>query len=80
MGGSIIEWLLYSCPVAVLPLSLKLGTVIVSGLGTWVGFLLGESCVGKDKVTSGLTYIFLTLIGSMWLLSYLSTNYCILFP
>lgn len=57
--GRIIGWLLFPClSVVVLTLALKMRTLILSGVGAWVGFLLGDSRVGKNQVPSGIVYYF----------------------
>nr|YP_010759002.1 NADH dehydrogenase subunit 5 [Ctenolepisma longicaudatum]WEX31827.1 NADH dehydrogenase subunit 5 [Ctenolepisma longicaudatum] len=81
VGGSVMSWILFSCSeVIVLPFFLKMWALAVSGFGAWVGFLLSSSQIGKLSTPSGATYFFMTMMGSMWFLPYLSTNYCIRFP
>jgi len=81
LGGIIMRWLLFSCsPVVVLPLALKIGALIVRGVGAWVGFLLGNSYLVRVGASWGAAYFFISIIGSMWFLPYLSTSYCIRLP
>jgi len=62
LTGASMRWLLFSCPsVVVLPLPLKMGALFVSGIGAWVGVLLGDSRLGNNQVVFGATYFFLTV-------------------
>nr|WFD61202.1 NADH dehydrogenase subunit 5 [Carrikerella sp.] len=66
IGGSLLSWLIISSPYLVcLPLSMKMMTLIVSGLGLWFGMIL------FDKFSINYLYMFKfyeinLFMSSMW--------------
>nr|YP_009738134.1 NADH dehydrogenase subunit 5 [Ctenolepisma villosum]QIB71366.1 NADH dehydrogenase subunit 5 [Ctenolepisma villosum] len=80
-GGSMLSWFLFPIPgMVVLPIYLKMGAIIVSIIGGWVGFLLSFSYAGQSLTSLNNFYFWVSMGGSMWFLPYLSTNYCIRLP
>nr|YP_054538.1 NADH dehydrogenase subunit 5 [Thermobia domestica]AAT69287.1 NADH dehydrogenase subunit 5 [Thermobia domestica] len=80
LGGATLSWLIFpSVNCVVLPLYLKMGALLVSIVGLWVGILLSSYSIGQPLMCVKF-YFNSTMMGSMWFLPYLSTNYIIKFP
>nr|AML26748.1 NADH dehydrogenase subunit 5 [Histeridae sp. BMNH 1274745] len=73
LGGSMLSWSMFNTPwLIVLPLSLKLMTLFVIGLGAWLGlecskFSLSYNSKSLDLLTLSLFF------SSMWNIPFLST-------
>nr|UFZ12885.1 NADH dehydrogenase subunit 5 [Corydalus sp. 2 YLJ-2021a] len=75
MGGSMLMWLIFPSPqVIVLPLILKLMTLLVSLIGMWLGYE-----ISKFKLSWNLNslnfYNMSFFLGSMWFMPILSTKF-----
>nr|YP_010277766.1 NADH dehydrogenase subunit 5 [Cylindromyia intermedia]UHY94307.1 NADH dehydrogenase subunit 5 [Cylindromyia intermedia] len=72
-GGSMLSWLIFSSPVVViLPMSLKLLTLMVCLLGGFMGYLISN--VSFFFFNKSLNYYNLSyFLGSMWFMPYIST-------
>lgn len=80
VGGSILRWLIFPVPVViVLPLFLKLLTLIVCIIGGLVGYLISN--VSLYFVNRSLNYyLFVRFAGGMWFIPIISTYGIIYFP
>nr|UJG45125.1 NADH dehydrogenase subunit 5 [Tachinidae sp.] len=79
-GGSMLSWLIFPTPlVIILPLNLKLLTLLVCLIGGFMGYLISNiSFFFKNK---SLNYYSLTyFLGSMWFMPYISTYGLINYP
>nr|WJJ67910.1 NADH dehydrogenase subunit 5 [Hypoderma sinense] len=73
IGGSILSWLIFSTPMlVVLPIYLKLLTMLVCILGGMVGYILSNVKIyffNKSLMSYSLSFF----LGSMWFMPYIST-------
>nr|QOL01057.1 NADH dehydrogenase subunit 5 [Sinochlora sinensis] len=71
VGGCMLSWVLFSCVEMIcLPMSLKLLTLVVSGVGGLVGYEVSK--IGLSYKL-GMEYYSKEFLGSMWFMPYLST-------
>nr|UFZ12911.1 NADH dehydrogenase subunit 5 [Platyneuromus soror] len=74
MGGSMLSWLIFPTPSSIiLPLFLKLLTLMVSLLGLWIGYELAKFSLSWE-LNSFKFYNLSTFLGSMWFMPILSTK------
>jgi hypothetical protein len=57
---------------------LKTWALFIRGLGAWLGFLIRSIRIGH--IITNSFYFSKRILGSMWFLPFLSTNFCIRFP
>nr|YP_003495086.1 NADH dehydrogenase subunit 5 [Hypoderma lineatum]ADD21034.1 NADH dehydrogenase subunit 5 [Hypoderma lineatum] len=73
IGGSVLSWLIFSTPMlVVLPIYLKLLTLLVCMLGGMVGYILSNVKIyflNKSLMNYNLSFF----LGSMWFMPYIST-------
>nr|QXM16903.1 NADH dehydrogenase subunit 5 [Neoneuromus vanderweelei] len=75
MGGSMLSWLIFPSPsLIVLPLIMKLMTLLVSLIGMWLGYELSKFKLNW-KLNSLKTYGMSSFLGSMWFMPILSTKF-----
>nr|YP_009092198.1 NADH dehydrogenase subunit 5 [Neochauliodes rotundatus]AHG24687.1 NADH dehydrogenase subunit 5 [Neochauliodes rotundatus] len=75
MGGSMLSWLIFPSPsLIVLPLIMKLMTLLVSLIGMWIGYELSKFKLNW-KLNSLKTYGLSSFLGSMWFMPILSTKF-----
>nr|QXM16942.1 NADH dehydrogenase subunit 5 [Neoneuromus coomani] len=75
MGGSMLSWLIFPSPnLIVLPLIMKLMTLLVSLIGMWIGYELSKFKLNW-KLNSLKTYSMSSFLGSMWFMPILSTKF-----
>nr|QXM16929.1 NADH dehydrogenase subunit 5 [Neoneuromus indistinctus] len=75
MGGSMLSWLIFPSPsLIVLPLIMKLMTLLVSLIGMWIGYELSKFKLNW-KLNSLKTYGMSSFLGSMWFMPILSTKF-----
>nr|QXM16877.1 NADH dehydrogenase subunit 5 [Neoneuromus maculatus] len=75
MGGSMLSWLIFPSPsLIVLPLIMKLMTLLVSLIGMWIGYELSKFKLNW-KLNSLKTYGMSNFLGSMWFMPVLSTKF-----
>nr|YP_010145951.1 NADH dehydrogenase subunit 5 [Gryllus lineaticeps]QQO79784.1 NADH dehydrogenase subunit 5 [Gryllus lineaticeps] len=72
IGGSLLSWLMFNTPNLVcLPFYMKILALVVSFIGGWVGFEL--SMLTNYNSFSLKNYCFISFLGSMWFMPYMST-------
>nr|QXM16955.1 NADH dehydrogenase subunit 5 [Neoneuromus sikkimmensis] len=75
MGGSMLSWLIFPSPsLIVLPMIMKLMTLLVSLIGMWIGYELSKFKLNW-KLNSLQTYSLSSFLGSMWFMPILSTKF-----
>nr|YP_009164774.1 NADH dehydrogenase subunit 5 [Nevromus exterior]AKA94252.1 NADH dehydrogenase subunit 5 [Nevromus exterior] len=75
MGGSMLSWLIFPSPsLIVLPLNMKLMTLLVSLIGMWIGYELSKFKLNW-KLNSLSFYMISSFLGSMWFMPILSTKF-----
>lgn len=73
IGGSILIWLIFPTPeIICLPVFLKMITLIVRGVGGWVGYIIFQRTLGINSLSVKYHY-FVEVLGSMWFMPFLST-------
>lgn len=73
IGGRILIWLIFPTPeIICLPLFLKIITLIVRGIGGWVGYIIFQRNLGISRLSVKYHY-FVEVLGSMWFMPFLST-------
>nr|YP_010373844.1 NADH dehydrogenase subunit 5 [Cletomorpha raja]UPI55384.1 NADH dehydrogenase subunit 5 [Cletomorpha raja] len=72
-GGSLLSWLLFSCPnVLVMPLECKLMPLLFVVLGGWIGYELSFMMLTENIFTLNSNLI-TSFLGTMWFLPNFST-------
>nr|YP_010730126.1 NADH dehydrogenase subunit 5 [Nevromus intimus]WEG22759.1 NADH dehydrogenase subunit 5 [Nevromus intimus] len=75
MGGSLLSWLIFPSPsLIVLPLYMKLMTLLVSLIGMWIGYEISKFKLNW-KLNSLSFYMVSSFLGSMWFMPILSTKF-----
>nr|QXM16981.1 NADH dehydrogenase subunit 5 [Neoneuromus latratus] len=75
MGGSMLSWLIFPSPsLIVLPMIMKLMTLLVSLIGMWIGYELSKFKLNW-KLNSLKIYGMSSFLGSMWFMPILSTKF-----
>nr|QOL00576.1 NADH dehydrogenase subunit 5 [Filchnerella yongdengensis] len=79
-GGSFLSWLIFPTPYMIsLPYYLKFLTMFVVLLGAYLGYLISEMNLFRVLFSlSGLPFV--SFIGSMWFMPFLSTKFISYFP
>lgn len=73
VGGRILIWLIYPTPeIICLPFILKIMTLMVRGVGGWVGYVVFQSTLGIRRLSIKYHY-YVEVLGSMWFIPFLST-------
>nr|YP_010519680.1 NADH dehydrogenase subunit 5 [Furcilarnaca armata]UXP34234.1 NADH dehydrogenase subunit 5 [Furcilarnaca armata] len=73
MGGSMLSWVIFSSPeVVILPLSLKMMTMVVCLIGGWIGYEVSKFALSYD-LYSFKFYLMSSFLGTMWFMPSLST-------
>nr|YP_009364882.1 NADH dehydrogenase subunit 5 [Aiolopus thalassinus]ARJ31493.1 NADH dehydrogenase subunit 5 [Aiolopus thalassinus] len=79
-GGSFLSWLIFPIPyIIVLPWYLKFMTLFVVILGSYFGYFISNVEFSYDLFS--LKFLsFVSFVGSMWFMPFLSTNYISYIP
>nr|YP_009171520.1 NADH dehydrogenase subunit 5 [Pseudothericles compressifrons]AJW76363.1 NADH dehydrogenase subunit 5 [Pseudothericles compressifrons] len=78
-GGSMLGWLVFPYPyVVILPIYLKLMTMIVVMVGLYFGYYVFSSLNMNSNNIS--LYLISSFLGSMWFMPFLSTSFLSFFP
>nr|YP_010837729.1 NADH dehydrogenase subunit 5 [Poecilimon cretensis]WGF19464.1 NADH dehydrogenase subunit 5 [Poecilimon cretensis] len=73
VGGSMLSWVLFPCPVMIcLPLVLKMLVLLVSMLGGVAGYELSKFAISYE-LQSLKWYLVTVFLGSMWFMPFIST-------
>nr|YP_010291951.1 NADH dehydrogenase subunit 5 [Phlaeoba antennata]ATO88587.1 NADH dehydrogenase subunit 5 [Phlaeoba antennata] len=79
-GGSFLSWLIFPIPYMIsLPYYLKLLTIIVVFLGSYLGYIISSINFSYGLFSLSLLS-FVSFGGSMWFMPFLSTNFISYFP
>uniref|UniRef100_UPI0030FE73E1 NADH dehydrogenase subunit 5 n=1 Tax=Sphingonotus salinus TaxID=319241 RepID=UPI0030FE73E1 len=79
-GGSFLSWLIFPIPyMIVLPWYLKFLTMFVVIVGSYLGYLISDFDYFYGLFSLSF-FSFVSFIGSMWFMPFLSTNYVSYFP
>nr|YP_010600249.1 NADH dehydrogenase subunit 5 [Phryganogryllacris superangulata]WAL05833.1 NADH dehydrogenase subunit 5 [Phryganogryllacris superangulata] len=74
VGGSLLSWMIFGeSEVIILPLNLKLLTLMVCLLGGWIGYEVSKFSLSYDLYSFNL-YLMTSFLGSMWFMPVISTN------
>nr|YP_009741012.1 NADH dehydrogenase subunit 5 [Traulia orchotibialis]QID04039.1 NADH dehydrogenase subunit 5 [Traulia orchotibialis] len=80
IGGSFLSWLIFPIPhVIVLPYYLKFLTMIVVVLGSYMGYLVSNFYFSFNLFSLSNLF-FVSFIGSMWFMPFLSTKFIMYLP
>uniref|UniRef100_A0AAU7BAL5 NADH-ubiquinone oxidoreductase chain 5 n=1 Tax=Pallidoplectron sp. TaxID=3143696 RepID=A0AAU7BAL5_9ORTH len=73
LGGSMLSWILFPTPSMIcLPMNLKFLTLMVSGLGGWMGYELSKFSLSYNLQALNY-YLEVSFLGSMWFMPMMST-------
>nr|UFZ12859.1 NADH dehydrogenase subunit 5 [Chloroniella peringueyi] len=79
VGGSMLSWLIFPTPsVIILPLNLKLLTLLVSILGLWLGYEMAKFKFSWQLLSLKFN-LMSSFAGSMWFMPILSTKFICMF-
>nr|AJW76350.1 NADH dehydrogenase subunit 5 [Cylindraustralia sp. HS-2014] len=79
-GGCLLSWMIFPSPILiVLPVLMKLTTLLIIVMGAWLGYEVSKIQFSFD-VNSLKSILMSSFIGSMWFLPYLSTKYMSFYP
>nr|YP_009967205.1 NADH dehydrogenase subunit 5 [Sinopodisma pieli]ATO88560.1 NADH dehydrogenase subunit 5 [Sinopodisma pieli] len=79
-GGSLLSWLIFPIPyMIVLPFYLKFLTISVVILGSYFGYLISKSVFSNNLFSLDMLS-FVSFVGSMWFMPFLSTKFISYFP
>nr|AYM84993.1 NADH dehydrogenase subunit 5 [Eucoptacra sp. OR509] len=79
-GGSLLSWLIFPIPYFImLPYYLSLLTIFVVILGSYFGYLVSYFSFSHDLFSYNMLS-FVSFLGSMWFMPFLSTSFIISFP
>nr|YP_005089068.1 NADH dehydrogenase subunit 5 [Liriomyza bryoniae]AEO51704.1 NADH dehydrogenase subunit 5 [Liriomyza bryoniae] len=80
IGGSMLSWLIFPIPmVIILPLFLKLLTLIVCLIGGLVGYLISHVSLYFVNYSFN-NYLFVSFVGGMWFMPMISTYGIMYYP
>nr|YP_009228463.1 NADH dehydrogenase subunit 5 [Gonista bicolor]ALF99724.1 NADH dehydrogenase subunit 5 [Gonista bicolor] len=79
-GGSLLSWLIFPVPyMIVLPYYLKFLTISVVILGSYLGYLISNFSFNNNLISLNMLS-FVSFIGSMWFMPFLSTSFISYLP
>nr|YP_009171533.1 NADH dehydrogenase subunit 5 [Comicus campestris]AJW76388.1 NADH dehydrogenase subunit 5 [Comicus campestris] len=79
IGGSVISWMILSCPLIIcLPWYFKLLTLNVSLVGGYMGYEISKLSIGFNLYSLKFNQLS-SYMGSMWFMPYLSTSWGLIF-
>nr|AIW64784.1 NADH dehydrogenase subunit 5 [Indopodisma kingdoni] len=79
-GGSLLSWLIFPIPyMIVLPFYEKVLTITVVILGSYFGYLISKSNFSHNLFSMDMLS-FVSFMGSMWFMPFLSTKFISYFP